>query len=182
MTDTNGWPGAPGVPENEEWRPVVGYENLYEVSSLGRVRTLGGGKARTHGRILKASVGTTGYLRVALSRANVSRTLKVHRLVAEAFLGACPPRGYVLHNDGNPLNNAPSNLRYGDARANLADAIAHGAWKPARGEAAGKAKLTEAKVKAIKASRASTADLAGQHAVDPTTIRDIRAGRSWAHV
>jgi hypothetical protein len=182
MTDSNGWPGAPGVPENEEWRPVVGYEKLYEVSSLGRVRTLGGGKARTHGRILKASVGTTGYLRVALSACNVAITRKVHRLVAEAFLGPPPPGAYVLHNDGNPQNNTPANLRYGDARSNLADAIAHGVWQPARGEASGTAKLTAEIVRAVRRSPEDAATLARRYGVNAKTLWAAKNGRTWKHV
>jgi hypothetical protein len=188
MSDPNGWPDAskPGVPLNpardEEWRPVVGYEGFYEVSSFGRVRTLGGGKARTHGRILKATVGTTGYLRVALSAGNVSRTCKVHRLVAAAFHGGIPPRAYVLHRDGDPTNNAADNLYFGDARQNLKDAICHGVWKPARGEAAGKAKLNTAAVQAIRASAGTHAALARLYGVDAKTIRSIRTNRSWAHV
>jgi len=191
MTDTNpgGWPDAarPGYPANperdgEEWRPVVGYEGLYEVSSHGRVRTLGGGKARTHGRILRATSGTTGYLRVALSAANVARTRKVHRLVAEAFLGAPPPRAYVLHHDGNPQNNRVENLRYGDARQNLADAIRHGAWEPARGENAGKAKLTADIVRAIRQSPENAATLARRYGVDAKTAWEAKHGRTWRHV
>lgn len=180
-------PSRPGVPLNperdgEEWRPVVGYEGLYEVSTLGRVRTLGGGKARTHGRVLKATKGTTGYLRVALSAGNVSRTRKVHQLVAEAFIGPRPERSYVLHNDGNPLDNRPGNLRYGNARDNLADAVKHGAWEPNRGEAATKSKLRVEDVLAIRGSSEPTSILAERYGVDPTSIRDIRARRSWTHV
>ncbi len=178
------WDGLPQNPERdgEEWRPVVGYERLYEVSSLGRVRTLGGGKARTHGRILKAAVGTTGYLRVALSANNIAKTCKVHQLVAKAFLGPRPPRAYVLHNDGNPLNNVLSNLRYGDARSNFADAVAHGVWQPARGEAAGTAKLTDEIVRAARQSAENAAVLARRHGVDVKTMWAAKNGRSWKHV
>lgn len=183
----NGWPGDPGVPMNpekdgEEWRPVAGYEGFYEVSSCGRVRTIGGGKARSHGRILKATLGTTGYLRVSLSVSNVSRTKKVHRLVAEAFLGPPPLRGYVLHKDGNPQNNRVKNLCYGDARQNLADAIQHGTWKPAQGESAPTSKLTEQIVREVRQSSQSAAALARQYNVDAKTIWSAKNGRSWKHV
>ncbi len=173
---------APAQWDDEEWRPVAGYEGLYEVSSLGRVRTIGGGKARTHGRILRATSGTTGYLRVALSAANVQRTRKVHRLVAEAFHGPIPLGAYVLHRDGNPANNMASNLYFGDARQNLQDAIAHGVWKPLRGEAVSTAKLGPEAVAAIRASDESITLLARRYGVDPKTIRDARTGRSWSHV
>jgi hypothetical protein len=187
MTANNGWPNKPGVPLNpekdgEKWRPVVGYKGLYEVSSHGRVRTLGGGKARTHGRILRATLGTTGYPRVSLSADNVARTRKVHRLVAEAFLGAPPPGSYVLHYDGNPQNNRVENLRYGDAKQNLDDAIRHGTWEPARGENAGKAKLTADIVRAIRQSPESSATLARRYGVNAKTMWLAKQGRSWSHV
>lgn len=188
MTE-NTWPdpARPGVPLNperdvEEWRPVAGYEGLYEVSSCGRVRTLGGGKARSHGRILKATLGTTGYLRVSLSAANVSRTKKVHRLVAEAFLGPAPLRAYVLHQDGNPQNNRVENLRYGDARQNLADAIRHGTWKQAQGEGVSTSKLTEKIVREVRQSSQTVTALARQYNVDAKTIWSAKNGRSWRHV
>jgi hypothetical protein len=188
MSD-HGWPDAnrPNVPlhperDGEEWRPVAGYEGFYEVSSLGRIRTIGGGKARTHGRILKPTLTTTGYERVALSAANVSRTMKVHQMVAAAFIGARPAGAYVLHNDGNPLNNRMENLRYGNARDNLADAVKHGTWAPRRGEAASKAKLTVDDVLTIRGASETTAVLAARYGLDPTSIRDIKARRSWAHV
>lgn len=168
--------------DGEEWRAIAGYEGLYEVSNLGRVRTLGGGKARTHGRVLKQSTGTTGYLRVALSRANSSATKKVHRIVAAAFLGPIPVGAYVLHNDGNATNNTASNLRFGNASDNLRDAIAHGSWAAQRGEAAGSAKLTEEDVISIRSSSERITDLANRFSVDRATIRAILTNRSWAHV
>jgi hypothetical protein len=178
------WDGVPENPERdgEEWRSVFGYEGLYEVSSLGRVRTVGGGKARTHGRILKATRGTTGYLRVALSMGNVSRTRKVHQLVAAAFVGPRQPGAYVLHRDGNPENNAAGNLYYGDARQNLQDAIKHGTWAPARGEKAATAKLTAEIVRAVRQSPEDTATLARRYGVDVKTMWAAKNGRSWKHV
>lgn len=107
---------------NEEWRPVVGYEGLYEVSNLGRVRSvttkIPGKDGRTcarKGRILKHTIGD--YARVAPSKNGVPATKKVCRLVAEAFFG--PPLGRVVdHIDRNRLNDAASNLRWATVSEN----------------------------------------------------------------
>ena len=80
--------------------PVIGYEGFYEVSDLGQVRTVsrrvptrGVNKTRqVNTRLLKPYADRWGYLRVSLSRGdNKAKSLKVHRLVAHAFIGAPPP-------------------------------------------------------------------------------------------
>lgn len=90
--------------ENEEWRPVVGYEGSYEVSSLGMVRRVG-----SHVRAL--SRHHEGYLLVNLSVAGRSKTHRVHRLVADAFLGPSVARG-VNHLNGVKSDNRASNLEW----------------------------------------------------------------------
>ena len=109
----------------EEWRAVVGYEGRYEVSSLGRVRSLDrtakirGGSFRTvKGRVLKPLNHTCGYLAVGLGRRNQKL---IHILVAEAFLGRRPSGLDVRHLDGNPRNNRVSNLVYGSRSENMRD-------------------------------------------------------------
>lgn len=166
----------------EEWLPVAGHEGLYEVSNLGRVKAVGYGKARRAGRHLKLKLGTTGYLYVCLSRANVSKTRKIHHMVAEAFIGARPPGAFVLHRDGNPHNNVPANLYYGDARQNINDAIRHGTWRPRQGSRVNTAKMTLDGVLRVRVSTQTSSILAKAYGVDPSTIRDIRSRRTWRHV
>ena len=116
--------------EDEEWRPVVGLEGKYEVSSLGRVRSLprvtlrADGKPLTiKGRILKTSTDSKGYLTSTLT----SPDRRVHRLVCSAFYGP-PPEGkdQVRHLDGDPSNNTVTNLRWGSAQENAQDIIRMG--------------------------------------------------------
>ena len=113
----------------EEWRPVVGYEDAYEVSSWGRVRSITRTVTRSDGvsqvrksRYLKISVMKSGHLRVGISDQATTRGRLIHRLVAEAFLGP-PPEGkpLALHWDDNPANNQPSNLRWGTYADNRRD-------------------------------------------------------------
>lgn len=117
----------------EEWRPVVGYEGIYEVSSLGRVKSLARTFAHPHGpkrikaRILKLILVKRGYYRVSLCGKGERQPSLVHQLVAEAFHGPKPtPAHEVCHNDGRPGNNAASNLRWDTHSENIRDTVRHG--------------------------------------------------------
>src|SRR3546814_15421184 len=112
---------------SEEWRPVVGFEGLYEVSDQGRVRSLdrevrsGPGrtrKARSH--ILKPSAGQDGYLRVNLWQDNQYRSRTVHSVVAESFFGFVSGKE-VRHLDGNKGNCSKTNLVLDSRRQNTLD-------------------------------------------------------------
>lgn len=122
----------------ERWLPVVGYEGYYEVSNLGRVRSVTReitqiGKAYNYykrtfqGRVLKLIERTDGYLSVSLSLRGESSRRCVHQLVCEAFIGARPSHmSHTRHLDGNRKNNNLSNLTWGTPSENVADAIDHG--------------------------------------------------------
>lgn len=105
--------------QSEEWRPVVGFEGWYEVSDRGRVRRVRGGNGTHVGRMSKISLDAYGYPRVSMSKNSDRRMYKVHRLVAEAFLGPCPEGMGVNHKDADKTNNAPGNLEYLTPRRNL---------------------------------------------------------------
>jgi hypothetical protein len=105
----------------ERWLPVVGNESEYEVSSLGRVRSLSRmrrGKAGSltpmRGRVLRTGTSGAGYLRVLIQRHSVY----VHRLVATAFIPNPLSRPEVNHQDGVKTNNASSNLAWVTHREN----------------------------------------------------------------
>ena len=119
----------------EIWKPVPGYEGLYEFSSLGRARsltrTLPDGR-RVRGRILKLSTDENGYLGVNLWRHNKYKRVPLHKLVALHFLGPRPPGMQVRHLDGNPANAALSNLAYGTNGENQLDSVRHGTHHMAR--------------------------------------------------
>lgn len=91
----------------EVWKSVKGFEGLYEISSLGRVKS----SYRTK-KILRPVTQRGGYLQVSLSKNKTVYYRKVHRLVAEAFLKYDSERFYVNHKDCNKKNNIPSNLEY----------------------------------------------------------------------
>lgn len=101
----------------ERWKPVVGYEDHYSVSNLGRIRRDKQSRGAQAGYILKQSfLGKKikfHYFKVSLVKNGVQTTHLVHQLVAYAFLGSKPsPKHCVNHIDGNKQNNQPSNLEY----------------------------------------------------------------------
>lgn len=112
----------------EEWRPVVGHEGFYEVSSLGRVRAIsmpGWRGCVYHNwryRILATTLGgrAKNYKRVMLNK-KPKRHAYVHHLVAEAFLGPRPPGTLILHRNDETLDNRADRLRYGDREENETD-------------------------------------------------------------
>jgi hypothetical protein len=105
----------------EEWRPVVGYENFYEVSSIGRVRSFDRICANSYvrrGQILKGLPNKYQYLHVGLSNGAKQTTKTIHELVATSFLGP-RPKGFVTdHIDNNRTNNHVENLQYITVREN----------------------------------------------------------------
>lgn len=138
----------------EAWRPVVGHEGAYEVSSHGRVRSLDRttvnvlGQARKRsGKVLTPTARETGgYLVVNLGRGNMRR---VHALVMDAFVGPRPEGADICHADCDPTNNALRNLRYGTRTQNMADTVAAGRIQ--RGERHSNATLTASVVQAMRA-------------------------------
>jgi hypothetical protein len=113
----------------ERWLDVVGYEEIYQVSDYGRVRSLDRVNCRGRrlkGKILKLSKNPTGYLSVDLCNGQKRTKKKVHVLVLEAFRGECPEGKESCHYDGNPANNCLENLRWDTHSSNIFDKVRHG--------------------------------------------------------
>lgn len=114
----------------ERWRPVVGFEDLYQVSDLGRVQSLGRIDSigrRIAPRLLDGSPDLEGYLKVGLSvasepgRPGRTTTHRVHILVLTAFVGPRPPDMEGCHRDDDPGNCALVNLRWDLPEGNFED-------------------------------------------------------------
>ncbi|OZC60037.1 hypothetical protein CH276_18855 [Rhodococcus sp. 06-470-2] len=116
----------------ESWRPVRGYEGVYEVSDLGRVRSVarttqrGSHALRLQGAVLNPNLGTDDKYRVNLSRNGFVRQVRVHRLVLEAFVGPCPVGLEGCHNNGIGKDNRLTNLRWDTPSENQLDKVRHG--------------------------------------------------------
>lgn len=113
----------------EIWKPVEGWEGKYEVSNLGRVKSLPFDRISSKGkinhfpeRIMKITVSPRGYCTVSLSkgRAGVNTRL-VHRLVGKAFVPNPDPEHFTMinHKDENKSNNVADNLEWCDAKYNV---------------------------------------------------------------
>lgn len=105
--------------DDEIWKKVVGYEDLYQVSNFGRVKSLGNDATRKE-KILNQASCTCGYLVICLYKNGIRKTRKVHQLVAESFLNhrPCGMKLVVNHIDFNRLNNQVSNLEITTQRDN----------------------------------------------------------------
>ena len=118
---------------NETWLPVPGWEGYYEVSDMGRVKSVprivdrrDGSTQVVRGGIMKGTWGSHRYQKVLLKKSGVREFWYVHRLVALAFIGPLPDGLETRHLDDDPMNNRLSNLAYGTRLENVADMVRFG--------------------------------------------------------
>jgi hypothetical protein len=179
--------------EGEIWKPVVGYEAQYWVSSLGRVKTVpkwvnskNGSFALKRERLLTPHLSKrTGYYSVSLHRGGKGRTVNVHRLVCEAFNGPAPDgKCDVAHNDGSRTNNAAENLRWATKQENALDRLIHGTQQ--MGEKQHLAKLTDREVLAMRAeytgARGDLIRISQMFGVSATQVLNIVKRKHWKHI
>ena len=109
----------------ENWKDIKGYEGFYQVSNLGRVRSLerdvyfpNGTIHRIKEKILVPVLDNKGYQFVGLHKNGKRKDMKVHRLVAMAFIPNPENKPMVNHKDENPLNNCVDNLEWCTAQYN----------------------------------------------------------------
>ena len=163
----------------ETWKDIPGYEGSYQVSSHGQVRSLdrsvtyANGRVHTYkGQMLKPFISNHGYFLVSLGRASLGCC--VHQLVMLSFVGPPSKGQQVRHLDGNPLNNAVSNLCYGTPSENGQDRVYHGSTK-----------LSADDVRVIRKERAKATPckaLAQRFGVSPGFISHVARGRWHGHV
>lgn len=118
-----------------EFRPVPGYEGIYEINATGmvwsverRVRHSEEWTKRVGGRFMRPRPDRRGYETVSLKQPGDlhPQPRYVHQLVALAFIGPRPAGLETCHNNGNKLDNRASNLRYDTAAGNARDRAKHG--------------------------------------------------------
>lgn len=112
------------VVENEIWKDVIGFEGLYMVSNLGRIKSLpkeiNGGNFLyfSKEKIKKQTINKYGYSRITLTKNNKGKRFLLHRLIAESFIPNFLNKKVVNHIDNNPKNNSLSNLEWVSTREN----------------------------------------------------------------
>lgn len=183
----------------EEWRPCPGYEQHYEVSNLGRVKTKAvfirhdGSWSELHGYVKKLKIRTQqtnryGYKTIKLCKLGNCTQARVHRLVAQAFIPTDNPKNQINHIDGDKTNNNVSNLEWVTAQENMAHAWETGLVNKDHtvGSRHHNALLNEEKVKEIRdiyaAGGHTHQDMADMYGVKIGTVKDLLSGRTWKHV
>lgn len=173
----------------ENWKEIVNYEGLYEVSDMGRIKSMCRWCWNGHGRFLRKEkikkVHKKDYYRVQLSSHNVRKLFLVHRLVAQAFIGDCPEEEEVNHKNGVKTDNRIENLEYVTKSENSKHAVALGLIDHA-GEKCPVSKLTNSQVLGIrrrhKKGDTSYKKLGMMFGVSKSTIAHIITRRNWGHL
>lgn len=169
----------------EHFKPIPGFEGIYEVSNVGTVRTVKrqdrAGKTRKV-RVLKPSLSIDGYVRNNLWHNGRAMHIGTHRLVYMAFVGPIPDGHEINHINGVRDDNRVENL----SCITHADNVRYSKEVLKANYATfGNAKLTEQDVRRIKrllAEGLSQIQIAPMFGVRKTTIGNIKTGRSWSHV
>lgn len=163
----------------EKWLPVNGYEDRYEVSDCGRVRSA------KYKKVLALHPNNKGYLCVGLCRNYTRKLATVHRLVAIAFLREPKAWEQVDHIDGDKRNNHVENLEWVSAAVNRRRAMASGMHVNPVGTQNGRCRSTEEQVRIAVAlvsgglSKAAAARRVGQA---EGWISAIYKGKTWKHL
>jgi len=172
-------------PSDEAWKPIVGWEDLYEVSDHGRVRSLRSSRGpRKQPRLRKLWIGkTNGYPSITLYKDGERVGKLVHRLVLEAFVGPCSEGLECCHRDDVKTNNTLENLYWGSKKDQLSDAVRN--LRLRRGEAINTAQVTESQVREIRkryAAGETQAELARAFGVTLNLVHFVVTRRTWKHV
>ena len=177
---------------NETWKSAVGFEGFYEVSNLGRVRSVlrfitksNGATMRIKERILKPRPQKSGHLLLWLRKDKKTYAVNVHRLVANAFLGPCPTGMECCHNNGIAWDNRAENLRWDTRSSNIKQAYVDGrvpSIPNLRGLQHSCSKLDKDAVQQIRDSVLSCAATARKFGVSPMTVSRCRRSLTYQDV
>ena len=173
----------------EQWLPIIGYEGFYEVSNLGRVKSIArwkpqnnGGKCWVEDRILNNSVNNRGYVRLCLHRDSKGKSYKLSRLVAQAFVPNPNNLPYVNHIDGVKTNDIYTNLEW----CSQSDNVKHAYTCGLRQSAIGKVRLTilsfekAEEIRALyKSGDKNQREIAELYGVSTATINGIINYKIW---
>lgn len=181
--------------EEEIWKDIPGYEGYYQVSNMGRVKSLDrtmiiehpiGGQRTVlrKGKILKNKVNNHGKNMVSLSKNNKIKESNVSRLVLLAFTGMPNKDQECCHRNDIQTDDTLSNLYWGTRKENIIDKERNN--KQPRGSNVGTSKLKEGEVYLIKkllnTKKYTSVFIAKMFKVDRTTINKIKRNLNWKHI
>lgn len=174
----------------EIWKPVLGYEDRYEISNFGRfkihdrfVNNRGKIKLRK-GKIIDGHITGAGYRSFSIYINGSHKVVSMHRLVAEHFIDNPLNLPQVNHIDGNKLNNRLDNLEWCSSKHNVNHAIRIGLSNPPKGEKNGKSILKESDVLFILKNKEvfSIRDMGKMLGVSHSAVQLITSGKNWRHL
>lgn len=166
----------------EVWKSLPGYEDLYEVSNFGRIKSLRYNHTK-EAKILSTYVNQNGYMCVKICRQGIKQCL-VHRLVAMLFVPNTDNKPHINHKDGNKANNTSDNLEWCTRSENQL----HACRVLGKGilEMNGASKLTHVKAKEMRElfqrEKLSYRRLGALFGVSDTLARSVILNKSWRDV
>lgn len=178
----------------EAWKPIFGYEGIYDVSNKGRVKSypkekiLFGYKKMAPERILTlTALNTSGYRHVGLVKDGIRKPATIHRLVAKAFIFNPDNKPEVNHIDGDKLNNNSDNLEWVTRDEHVIHTNKYIAFNRQKGESHCRSKLTEDIVRQIRegyknGTYKSYAEIGRVFNLNRHYPSRIINGKNWKHI
>lgn len=168
----------------EIWKDVIGFEGSYQVSNIGRVKSIdrkrwnGFKFIQIKGQILKPMENE--YLRVSLS----GKYFAIHRLMCLAFLEKPLGKDFVNHKNGDKYDNRIENLEWCTKSENSIHSFKNGFQNPIVGSKHTNSKLNENQAKEIKYGHTdlTQTEIANLYGIDRSKVYQIRKGISWKHI
>ena len=178
------------IHKTEQWKDVIGYEGVYMVSDLGRLKSMNFNHTKKEG-IMKQSIDKKGYIRPTLKTKCIQKRFKLHRLVAIAFISNPENKPEVNHigkypdgREGNKLDNRVVSLKWSTTSENILHAFKEGLMSSLKGEESHLSKLTIKEVLEIReiGKSESNSNIAIKYIVNTKTIYNILSNKTWKHI
>lgn len=170
----------------EVWKPVRGYEKLYSVSNMGRIRCDIDKRSSKKGKILKISTFSRGYKGVGLFNGSNKKNYTVHKIVCEAFISKYPRNMQINHKNRIKSDNRLINLEYVTPKENVLHSFKVGTRNTNKGELNGMSKLNRNKIfdirKMYKTCNFTHKNISILFNISRTNITNIINKKAWKYL